>query len=61
MHHVAIHNAVGFPETQQSQHCKQRMHPLYSDKHNAAIVVFKLAQRNKDAVCGGVYVCIAIN
>lgn len=32
-----------FPKQDKSQHSEQRKDPLYSDKHNAAIVVFNVS------------------
>lgn len=43
-----------FPKQDKGQHSKQRKHPLYSDKHNAAIVVFNVSTKKQEYSMWGV-------
>lgn len=53
LQNVAIHNAVSFPKTRQKPTFQTKKHPLYSDKHNAAVVVLNVSTKNRNTVRGG--------
>lgn len=43
-----------FPKQDKGKHFKQRKHSLYSDKHNAAIVVFNVSTKKQEYSMWGV-------